>query len=143
MSDAENFFAVRSEIAEKLSEIADFKMIYTPANSAKITEMTQVTPNAQVYYRRVRKVDDAGRSSTNMLAKQWEVTVAERHAASQLSNGAEALDRAGILTQKVLELLCGWNPASSARPLDLVAIEEDYSTTCVYITLVFESKTFV
>ena len=50
MSDEENFFAVRSEIAEKLAEITDFKKIYTPANSAKVTELSQVTPNAQVYY---------------------------------------------------------------------------------------------
>lgn len=143
MSNPKNFFAVRSEIAEKLKEITDFKIIYTPANSAKITEITQVTPNAQVYYRRVRKVDDAGRSTTNMLAKQWEVTVVERHAASQLSNGSEALDIAGVLTEQVLELLSGWQPNSSVRPLDLVAIEEDYSATCVYITLVFESKSFI
>lgn len=143
MSNPKNFFAVRSEIADKLKEITDFKIIYTPANSANITEITQITPNAQVYYRRVRKVDDAGRSSMNMLAKQWEVTVVERHAASQLSNGSEALDIAGVLTEQVLELLSGWQPNSSVRPLDLVAIEEDFSATCVYITLVFESKSFI
>ena len=88
MSDEENFFAVRSEIAEKLAEITDFKKNYTPANSAKVTELSQVTPNAQVYYRRVRKSDDAGRSSVNMLNQQWVVTVCERHAASQLSGGS-------------------------------------------------------
>ena len=143
MSDEENFFAVRSEIAEKLAEITDFKKIYTPANSAKVTELSQVTPNAQVYYRRVRKSDDAGRSSVNMLNQQCEVTVCERHAASQLSDGSAVLDRTGILTMKVLRLLSGWQPQSSKRPLNMVAIEEDYSPTCVYVTLVFESKIFV
>jgi len=143
MTEDENFFAVRSEIVEKLKEITDFKKIYTPANSAKVTELSQVTPNAQVYYRRVRKSDDAGRSSANMLNQQWEVTICERHAASQLSDGSAVLDRVGILTMKVLKLLSGWMPESSIRPLNMVAVEEDYSSTCVYITLVFESKLII
>ena len=143
MMDEDNFFAVRGEIYEKLKEIPDFKEVYTPANSAKVTELSQVTPNAQIYYRRVRKSDDASRSSMMSLAQQWEVTICERHAASQQKDGSAVLDRAGVLTMKVLKLLSGWKPASSNRPLRMVAIEEDYSPTCVYITLVFESKMFV
>lgn len=143
MSDADNFFAVRSEIAEKLTEIIDFKKIYTPANSAEVDEITQITPNAQVYYRRIRKSDEAVRSSVNMLTQQWEVTICESHAASQLTDGSAVLDRVGLLTIKALKLLSGWQPASSKRPLEMVAVEEDYSPTCVYITLVFESKMFV
>ncbi len=143
MSDADNFFAVRSEIAEKLTEIIDFKKIYTPANSAEVDEITQITPNAQVYYRRIRKSDEAVRSSVNMLTQQWEVTICEHHAASQLTDGSAVLDRVGLLTIKALKLLSGWQPASSKRPLEMVAVEEDYSPTCVYITLVFESKMFV
>lgn len=143
MSDADNFFAVRSEIAEKLTEIIDFKKIYIPANSAEVDEITQITPNAQVYYRRIRKSDEAVRSSVNMLTQQWEVTICESHAASQLTDGSAVLDRVGLLTIKALKLLSGWQPASSKRPLEMVAVEEDYSPTCVYITLVFESKMFV
>ena len=143
MSNGDNFFAVRSEIAEKLSEIVDFKKIYTPANSTEVDEITQITPNAQVYYRRIRKSDEAVRSSVNMLTQQWEVTICERHAASQLTDGSAVLDRVGLLTIKALKLLSGWQPASSKRPLEMVAVEEDYSPTCVYITLVFESKMFV
>ncbi len=143
MTDEDNFFAVRSEIEEKLKEITDFKKIYTPANSAKVTELSQATPNAQIYYRRVRKSDDAGRSSMLSLVQQWEVTICERHAASQHKDGSAVLDRVGKLTMKVLKLLSGWRPESSTRPLSMVAIEEDYSPTCVYITLVFESKMFV
>ncbi|RJL72323.1 phage tail terminator protein [Acinetobacter radioresistens] len=142
MSD-KNFFAVRDEIAEKLTGISGLKKIYTPANSATVTELSQVTPNALVYYRRIRKLDDVAKSSMNMLAQQWEVTVVERHASAQLNDGSAVLDRAGALTQQVLELLSGWQPASSARPLNLIAVEEDYSPTCVYITLVFESKMFI
>ena len=142
MSD-KNFFTVRDEIAEKLNGISGLKKIYTPANSANVTELSQVTPNAQVYYRRIRKLDDVAKSSMNMLAQQWEVTVVERHASAQLNDGSAVLDRAGALTQQVLELLSGWQPASSARPLNLIAVEEDYSPTCVYITLVFESKMFI
>lgn len=142
MSD-KNFFAVRDEIAEKLNGISGLKKIYTPANSANVTELSQVTPNAQVYYRRIRKLDDVAKSSMNMLAQQWEVTVVERHASAQLNDGSAVLDRAGALTQQVLELLSGWQPASSARPLNLIGVEEDYSATCVYITLVFESKMFI
>ena len=143
MTDEDNFFAVRGEIEEKLKEIPDFKKVYTPANSAKVAELSQATPNAQIYYRRVRKADDAGRSSVMSLAQQWEVTICERHAASQQKDGSAVLDRAGMLTMKVLKLLSGWKPASSNRPLSMVTIEEDYSPTCVYITLVFESKMFV
>ena len=143
MTEESNFFAVRSEISEKLAEIASYKRIYTPANSAQVKELSQVTPNAQVYYRRVRKTDDTGKSSVNMLNQQWEVTICERHAASQLLDGSAVLERIGQLTMKVLQLLSGWQPKSSIRPLNLVAVEEDYSTTCVYITLVFESKFFV
>jgi len=142
MSD-KNFFAVRDEIAEKLNGISGLKKIYTPANSANVTELSQVTANALVYYRRIRKLDDVAKSSMNMLAQQWEVTVVERHASAQLNDGSAVLDRAGALTQQVLELLSGWQPASSARPLNLIAVEEDYSPTCVYITLVFESKMFI
>lgn len=143
MIEESNFFAVCSEIAEKLAEIVDFKKIYTPANSAQVTELSQVTPNAQVYYRRVRKTDDAGKSSANMLNQQWEVTISERHAASQMFDGSAVLESVGQLTTKVLKLLSGWQPKSSIRPLNLIAIEEDYSATCVYITLVFESKFIV
>jgi hypothetical protein len=143
MSEEENFFAVRNEIYEKLKEITDFKKIYTPANSAKVTELSQVTPNAQIYYRRVRKSDEASRASMMSLVQQWEVTICERHAASQQNDGSAVLDRAGALTIKVLKLLSGWRPASSNRPLEMVVVEEDYSPTCVYITLVFESKIFV
>ena len=143
MSSDENFFSVRSEIAEKLTEIIDFKKIYTPANSSEVDEITQIKPNAQVYYRRIRKSDEAVRSSVNMLTQQWEVTICERHAASQLNDGSAVLDRVGLLTIKALKLLSGWQPASSKRPLEMVAVEEDYSPTCVYITLVFESKMFV
>lgn len=143
MTEESNFFAVRSEIAEKLAEIVDFKKIYTPANSTQVTELSQVTPNAQVYYRRVRKTDDTGKSSANMLSQQWEVTISERHAASQMFDGSAVLESVGQLTTKVLKLLSGWQPKSSIRPLNLIAIEEDYSATCVYITLVFESKFIV
>ena len=101
MTEESNFFAVRSEISEKLAEIASFKRIYTPANSAQVTELSQVTPNAQVYYRRVRKIDDTGKSSVNMLNQQWEVTICERHAASPLLDGSKFYNyyRAGNLSR--------------------------------------------
>ncbi|OTG79408.1 hypothetical protein [Acinetobacter sp. ANC 4648] len=138
-----NFFAVRAEIAKKLEEISEFKKIYTPINIGGISELSQVTPSAHVNYLRIRKADEAGRGSLNQLKQEWDVTIVERHAASQLSDGSKAIDKAGELVAQVIPLLSGWQPDSSARPLSLVRISEDFSPTCVYITLVFESSLFI
>ena len=53
------------------------------------------------------------------------------------------IDKAGELVAKVIPLLSGWKPESSTRPLTLVRISEDFSSTCVYITMVFESSLFI
>lgn len=138
-----NFFAVRAEIAKKLEEIPEFKKIYTPINIGSTSELSQITPCAHVNYLRIRKVDEAGRGSLNALKQEWDITIAERHAASQLSDGSKAIDQAGELASMVISLLSGWKPESSTRPLSLVRISEDFSPTCVYITMVFESSFFI
>lgn len=138
-----NFFAVRAEIAEKLEEISEFKKIYTPINIGSTSELAQVTPCAHVNYLRMKKSDEAGRSSFNSLKQEWDVTVVARHATSQLSDGSKAIDMAGELVSKVIPLLSGWQPKASTRPLSLVRISEDFSSTCVYITMVFESSLFI
>ncbi|QQN40784.1 hypothetical protein [Acinetobacter sp. CS-2] len=137
-----NFFAVRAEIAEKLEEISEFKKVYTPINIGIITELSQVTPNAHVNYFRTNVLDIAGRGKVTKLGLQWDVTVTERHAASQLGDGSKAIDRAGELISKVITLLSGWQPASSKDPLKLISIGEEFSSTCVYLTAVFESTKF-
>ncbi len=110
------------------------RKIYTPANSAKVTEVSQVTPNAQIYYRRVRKSDDAGRSSMMSLSTALEVTICERHADSQQKDGSAVLDRVGKLNHESFKLLSGWKPEFSNRPLSMVAIEEARLCTnvCIY-----------
>lgn len=138
-----NFFAVRAEIAKKLEEISEFKKIYTPINIGSTTELSQNTPCVHVNYLRIRKADEAGRGSINAMKQEWDITIVERHAASQLSDGSKAIDKAGELVSKVIPLLSGWTPASSTRPLSLVRISEDFSPTCVYITMVFESSLFI
>jgi len=138
-----NFFAVRDEIAEKLKEIAAFKQIYTPLNSIKVTEMAQVTPAAHVNFQRIVKTDSANHSKMNMFGIRWAVTVACRNAQSQMSNGNMVTDEAGNLVQEVIELLSGWQPQSSVRPLDLIDIKEGFSTGFAYLTVIFESKQFI
>ncbi|MEB5930142.1 phage tail terminator protein [Acinetobacter schindleri] len=138
-----NFFAVRAEIAKKLEEIPEFKKIYTPINIGSTSELSQITPCAHVNYLRIRKADEAGRGSINALKQEWDITIVERHAASQLSDGSKAIDKAGELVAKVIPLLSGWRPEASTRPLSLVRISEDFSPTCVYITMVFESSLFI
>ncbi|HCK31804.1 phage tail terminator protein [Acinetobacter ursingii] len=138
-----NFFAVRDEIAEKLKEISALKQIYTPLNSVKVTEMSQVTPAAHVNFQRITKVDSSGNSKVNMLGIRWAVTVACRNAQSQMTNGNVVTDEAGELLQDVIELLSGWQPSSSVRPLDLIEVREGFSTGFAYLTAIFESKKFI
>lgn len=137
-----NFFAVRAEIAEKLEEITEFKKVYTPINIGSTSELSQITPNAHVNYLRVNILDSAGRGKVNKLGLQWDVTITERHAASQLTDGSRAIDQAGELLDKVISLLSGWQPASSKDPLKLIRISEEFSSTCVYVTAIFESTKF-
>jgi len=82
-------------------------------------------------------------AKVNKLGLQWDVTVTGRHAASQLSNGSRAIDQAGELLEKVIILLSGWQPASSKDPLKLIRISEEFSSTCVYVTAIFESTKFI
>ncbi|MPW43371.1 phage tail terminator protein [Acinetobacter guerrae] len=138
-----NFFAVRNEIAEKLKEISAFKQIYTPLNSIKVTEMSQVTPAAHVNFQRITKTDASGNSKVNMLGIRWAVTVACRNAQSQMTNGNVVTDEAGNLVEEVIGLLSGWQPQSSPRPLILVDIKEGFSTGFAYLTAIFESKKFI
>ncbi|MBJ8443846.1 phage tail terminator protein [Acinetobacter bereziniae] len=138
-----SFFAVRDEIANKLKEIPSFKEIYTPHNSAKITEMMQITPSAHVNFARIVKKADAGAGKVNQLGQQWAVSVACRNAQSQMTNGNAVNDEAGELTEEVIKLLSGWQPRSSIRPLNLIDVKEGYSPTCTYITVIFESQKFI
>ncbi len=135
-----NFFAVRAEIAEKLKEIPEFKQIYTPLNSVSVTEMGQVTPAAHINFHRIRKVDDAGRGSKNLLGMQWAVTVACRNAQSQRNDISAVADEAGELLDQVIELLSGWEPESSIAPLRIVEVKDGYGPTFVYYTVIFESQ---
>lgn len=131
------------KLQKKLEEIPEFKKIYTPINIGSTSELSQITPCAHVNYLRIRKVDEGGRGSINALKQEWDITIVERHAASQLSDGSKAIDKAGELVAKVIPLLSGWRPEASTRPLSLVRISEDFSPTCVYITMVFESSLFI
>ncbi len=137
-----NFFAVRDEIAVKLREIEAFKEIYTPLNSVKITEMSQITPSAHVNYQRIVKVDDASNARSNILGIRWAVTVTCRNAQSQMVDGRAVTDEAGELLDQVIGLLSGWQPKSSIRPLILMDVKEGFSTGFAYLTAIFESKKF-
>lgn len=138
-----NFFAVRDEIAEKLREIETFKEIYTPLNSVKMSEMSQVTPAAHINFQRIIKVNDADKSKHNVLGIRWAVTVACQNAQSQLIDGRTVTDEAGELLDQVIELLSEWKPKSSIRPLNLVDVKEGFSTGFAYLTAIFESKKFI
>lgn len=138
-----NFFAVRDEIALKLKDIPEFKQVYTPLNSVLVTEMSQVTPAAHVNFQRIVPTAEAGQGKLNMLTLRWAVTVACRNAQSQMSNGNVVTDEAGTLLDSVIKLLSGWQPASSARPLNLVEVREGFSPGYAYLTAVFESKRFI
>ena len=137
------FFAVRDEIANKLMEIPEFKQIYTPLNSVKVTEMSQVTPSAHVNFVRIDKKASAGRGSINQIGQQWSVTVACRNAQSQLNDGSAVADEAGALTEKVIQLLSGWKPSSSRIPLRFLSVRDGYSSSFAYITIIFESEKFI
>ena len=138
-----DFFAVRREIAEKLKEISAFKQIYTPLNSAKVTEMSQITPSAHVNFQRIAKSDNSSDSRVNLLGLRWAVTVACRNAQSQMVDGSAVTDEAGNLLEEVITLLSGWQPKSSCRPLSLVDVKEGFSPGFAYLTVFFESKRFI
>lgn len=138
-----NFFSVRAEIAEKLKEIQAFKQIYTPLNSVKVTEMSQVTPSAHVNFIRIAPVASAGRGSINKVEQQWAVTVACRNAQSQLNNGDVVTDEAGDLLEEVIKLLSGWEPESGRDALSLVDVREGFSSSFAYLTAVFSSSRFI
>lgn len=138
-----NFFNIRAEIAEKLTEISAFKQIYTPLNSVKVTEMSQVTPSAHVNFARITPKDSSGSGQLNLLTQQWSVTVACRNAQSQMQNGNAVTDEAGVLLEEVIQYLSGWKPASARKPLLLQSVQEAFSPTCAYLTAVFESERFI
>lgn len=137
------FFAVRDEIVEKLKEIPDFLKIYTPLNSVQISEMSQVVPSVHVNFARVVKQAEVGRGVLNKLGQQWAVTVACRNAKSQLNDGCAVSDEVGLLTEKVIQLLSGWEPDSSTSELRFVSISDGYSAAFAYVTIIFESEKFI
>ena len=137
------FFAVRDEIAEKLKEISDFRKIYTPLNSVSVTEMSQVTPSAHVNFVRIDLKDSKGNSKLNQIGQQWSVTVACRNAQSQMTDGRAVSDEAGLLTEKVIQLLSGWQPQASRTALEMISVRDGYSPGFAYITIIFESQKFI
>lgn len=137
------FFAVRDVIAEKLKEITEFKKIYTPTNSTTVTELSQVTPSAHINFVRMQKVSDKGFGQSNLVKKQWAVSVACRNAGSQQSNGNALNDEIGLLTEKVINLLSGFETDHSVDPLVFVDVRDGYSASYAYVTIVFESNHFM
>ena len=137
------FFAVRDEIAEKLKEIPEFLKIYTPLNSVNITQVSQVTPSVHVNFVRIDKKASVGRGAMNQIGQQWAVTVACRNAQSQMADGRAVSDEAGLLTEKVIELLSGWQPEGSRTSLEFISVRDGYSPGFAYITIIFESQKFI
>ncbi|TCB75528.1 hypothetical protein E0H89_11325 [Acinetobacter sp. ANC 3781] len=137
------FFAVRDEIAEKLKEIPEFLKIYTPLNSVSTTEMSQITPSAHVNFVRIDKKSSAGKGAMNQIGQQWAVTVACRNAQSQMTDGRAVSDEAGLLTEKVIELLSGWKPEGSRKELEFISVRDGYSPGFAYITIIFESQKLI
>lgn len=143
--EEDDLFAVLKEIEARLTPFMQewgVLKIYTPMNVGATSELSQVTPNIQVNYRRMRKTDDKARGRAVALAPQWEVTVVVRHAASQL-DATQAFLLGGVLIKKVIKKLIGWQPKSSNEPLSLLNIDHDISKMCLYVTGIFESKTNV
>lgn len=136
------FFAVREEIAEKLREIPEFLKIYTPLNSVGLTEMSQVTPSAHVNFAKIDFKSSAGKGGVNQMAQRWAVAVVCRNAKSQIDARA-VTDEAGLLVEKVIQLLGGWQPKSSRVPLVPVGALDGYSSGFAYITIIFESQKFI
>ena len=138
-----DFFAIRAEIAEKLKEISVFKQIYTPLNSVKVAEMSQVTPSAHINFVRITPNATAGKGSITLIGQQWAVTVACRNAQSQMNDGDAVTDEAGDLLEDVIRLLSGWKPPSSRDALMLVDVKEGFSPSFCYLTAVFSSSKFI
>ena len=84
-----------------------------------------------------------GRGALNKLGQQWAVTVACRNAKSQLNDGRAVSDEVGLLTEKVIQLLSGWEPDSSTSELRFVSISDGYSAAFAYVTIIFESEKFI
>ena len=145
MSD-ENLYAVRDEIVARLDQFMDewgVKKIYTPKNLGVTTELSQITPNIQVNFRRTKSAGVVSKGDALKLKVVWEVTACCKHAASQVTDGSKAFDMAGDLTIKIIKKLSGWEPESSVEPLIYMNTEEDISKSCVYSTVVLESELFI
>ena len=137
------FFAVRDLIAEKLKEITEFKKIYTPANSVKVSEGSQITPSAHVNFARLSKGGGSSDGKLNQLRKQWAVSIACRNASAQQSNGNALNDEIGLIADKVIKLLSGWDYDDFCDPLKFISVSDGYSVGYAYMTLIFESEMFV
>lgn len=73
MSD-ENLYAVRDEIVSRLEQFMDewgVKKIYTPKNLGKTTELSQVTPNIQVNFRRTKSAGVVSKGDALKLKVVW------------------------------------------------------------------------
>ncbi|MHA3051152.1 phage tail terminator protein [Acinetobacter sp. ANC 4640] len=137
-----DFFLTRTEIAKKLEEISDFKKIYTPLNSSKITEGQQVTPSAHVNFVRIDVEATESKGKAVLLGKRWSVTIACSNAASQV-DGSLVADQAGELLNKVILLLSGFKPTAAREAIEIVSVTEGVSASAMYLTAVFLSREFV
>ncbi|MBI1453724.1 hypothetical protein IL972_17690, partial [Acinetobacter sp. FL51] len=92
MSD-ENLYAVRDEIVERLEHFMGewgLKKIYTPKNLGMTTELSQITPNIQINFRRTKSAGVVSKGDALKLKVIWEVTACCKHAASQVTDGSKA-----------------------------------------------------
>lgn len=134
-----SYFAIGAEIVERLKvEVPELLAIYTPAEIGDAEEGSQITPCCHVLYGGDAIADTTAGRGTNIVKQAWVIVLAVQNSSAQL-DVSMLQSEASVLITKILSALQGWQPPSSARPLQRINAEKPkYRPTFAYYPFAFE-----
>lgn len=132
-------FAIGAEIVERLkAEVPELMEVYTSAQLGDAEEGSQVTPCCHVLYGGDNILDTTAGRGTNIVKQVWVIVLAVQNSSAQL-DVSMLQSEASLLITKILSVLQGWQPPSSARPLQRINAEKpQYRPTFAYYPFAFE-----
>lgn len=116
----DNFYAAETPIIERLKDVLELRDVISQADTSTLPVANAPDESIAVIYNdfRVNESDDEDYSI--ILQQRWFVVPMVRNVADMRS-GKAALDRAGELHLRVIQILNGWRPTPEHGPLHLSA----------------------
>lgn len=151
-----NYLEIEAPVIARLEhEVRDAKAVFGAADLAGMKQAGQVTPALHVIYDGDEVLSDrAGHGAraeeypTRYRGKahvrqRWLVVVAVRNA-KVAGSGVAVNETAGPLIQRVMEVLCGWQPTQTSQPLTRrTGPRPVYQESYAYFPLLFTMEIFV